>query len=77
MELTNRANAGIAHIVQQALSRLSDLQQQIDVFMEFLIKIQTMIKITSGRRDWIFGPAQNKEERRDADFKKVRLEIVA
>jgi F0F1-type ATP synthase delta subunit len=73
MGLTNHVKARIAEIVRQALNRLSDLQQQIDMFMEFLIKIQTMVKITSERSDWIFTPAQNREERRDADIQKVRL----
>jgi hypothetical protein len=73
MELTNHLKARIADIVRQALNRLNDLQQRIDMFLEFLIEIQGMVKKTSERSDWIFTPAQNREERRDADIKKVRL----
>jgi hypothetical protein len=73
MELTNRLKAGVADIVRQALDRLNDLQLRIDMFLEFLIEIQGMVKKTSERSDWIFTPAQNREERGDADIKKVRI----
>lgn len=69
--------ARLTDILRQALSRLSYLQQQIDMFMDFLIKIQTMIKITTEHKDWVFKPGQSKKERievwEDADLKQVRL----
>ncbi|KAL7623140.1 hypothetical protein AAE478_006821 [Parahypoxylon ruwenzoriense] len=72
-----RSIAGLADIIRQALGRLSILQQQIDMFMEFLIKIQTMIKIATDRKDWVFKPDQTMEERKqeweDADLKKEIL----
>jgi hypothetical protein len=41
--------------------------------MEFLMKIQTMINITSENRDLVFKPAQDKEARNDAELKKVHF----
>ncbi|PVH69944.1 hypothetical protein DL98DRAFT_661415 [Cadophora sp. DSE1049] len=79
LQLSGEAKSivGLADIIRQALSRLNILQQQIDMFMEFLIKIQTMIKIATDRRDWVFKPDQTKEERKeeweDADLKREIL----
>jgi hypothetical protein len=67
--------ARLTDILRQALRRLSYLQQQICMFMDFLIKIQTMIKITTERRDWVFKPGQTKKERievwQDTSLKQV------
>jgi hypothetical protein len=69
--------ARLTDILRQALKRLSYLQQQIDMFMDFLIEIQTMIKITTQHKDWVFKPVQSKKERievwEDADLKQVWL----
>ncbi|KAH8679532.1 hypothetical protein BGZ60DRAFT_561106 [Tricladium varicosporioides] len=69
--------AEVGNVVRQALGQLSDLQLQIDIFMEFLMNIQTMIKEGTDRRDCVLKPGQSKEERKeeweDVELKKVIL----
>ncbi|MAD84051.1 MAG: hypothetical protein CL912_13905 [Deltaproteobacteria bacterium] len=63
--------------MRQALGRLSDLQRQIDNFMEFLVRIQTMITKGTRNRKIVFesyqGRDDQKNEPEDVTLKKVNL----
>lgn len=64
-------------VMRQALGRLSDLQRQIDNFMEFLVRIQTMITKGTRNRKIVFesyqGRDDQKNEPEDVTLKKVNL----
>jgi len=67
----------VGTVMRQALGRLSDLQRQIDNFMEFLVRIQTMITKGTRNRKIVFesyqGRDDQKNEPEDVTLKKVNL----
>ncbi|RYP58406.1 hypothetical protein DL769_008970 [Monosporascus sp. CRB-8-3] len=72
-----KQKTALVDIISQALDRLSMMQGQIDMFMEFLINIQMMIKRAVDDRDLVFKTGQSREEQReeweDTELKKEIL----
>lgn len=74
-QLTHLFKATVARIVRQALRRLDELQQRVDMFLKFLIKIQDMVIIADEGKELTLDPARGREERADTDIKKVCISI--
>ncbi|KIW10035.1 hypothetical protein PV08_11811 [Exophiala spinifera] len=66
--------AQVASIVRQALGRLDQLQQRVNMFLTLLIKLQKMVIIADSGKSLTLDPATHREERADPYIKKEILD---
>ncbi|KAK0712655.1 hypothetical protein B0T26DRAFT_714885 [Lasiosphaeria miniovina] len=64
----------LTDIVRRSINYLSDLQDKIDMFMEYLINIQNLLDIGTEAGKFVFDPTIGLEERQDKDIKKSIFE---
>jgi hypothetical protein len=61
----------LTDIVRKSINSLSDLQDKIDMFMDYLIQIQSLMDIGAEAGKFALSAASEPEDRREKDIKKV------